>query len=257
MQSSIIQKVLTVLTVISEARKPPTFSDIVRKSGLNKSTVHRLLAICTSERLVRHDDRAKAYFLGPRMFDLVRNAHDGLDIQTLALDEMVSLYERYNANVTLGIPSGLEVVYVRVLEATHLLGNMQRPGMRDPIHCSASGKALLAYLPERVTRARLKDYDFTRFTPRTLTNVEDFLAALATVREQGFAMNDREEYEHLVGVSAPIFNHLGEAVAVLNIWSVYPEHRVEDLLGWADSLKAAAKRVTTLLGGAEPAAVDG
>lgn len=252
MQSSIIQKILALLTVISEARKPLTFSEIVKKTGLNKSTIHRLLAICTEERMVRHDAQQKTYFLGPRVFDLVKNAYSGFDIQTIALGEMVRLFDLYGANVTLGIPSGLEVVYLRVLDAPHSLGAIQRPGMREPVHCSASGKALLAYLPEKVIESKLRTHEFTRFTPRTITTAKDFIAALATVREQGYATNDREEYEHFLGISAPIFNYVGEAVAVLNIWSVYPQHTMEDLAGWSAELRLSADHVSDLIGGMKP-----
>lgn len=226
MKSSIVQKVLALLAVISEARRPLKFSEVVEKSGLNKSTIYRLLAICTEEGLVRFDPDKKVYFLGPRLFDLVRSAHDGFDIQTIALDEMIRLFEMYKANVTLGIPSGLEVVYLRVLEAPHSLRGVQYPGLREPVHCSASGKALLAFLPDKVLKAKLKGYEFTRFTERTITSAETFLAELGRVRQQGFATNDREEYELFLGISAPIFNYVGEAIAVLNIWSVYPEHRI-------------------------------
>lgn len=257
MQSSIVQKILAVLTGISEAQRPLTFSEIVRTCQLNKSTVHRLLAICTEENLVRYDPQDRTYFLGPRLFDLVKNAYGGFDIQTIAIDEMVRLFERFGVNVTLGIPSGLEVVYLRILEAPHLLGGVQRPGMREPVHCSASGKALLAYLPESVIDSRLKGYEFTRFTARTITDAEAFRAALSEVRKRGFATNDREEYENFVGISAPVFNYLGDPVAVLNIWSVYPQHTIEELIEWSPDLVLSADRVTEMIGGAKPPARAG
>ncbi len=252
MKSSIVHKLLAVLTVISETQKPMIFSEIVSKCGLNKSTVHRLLAIGTEEGLVRYDGQSKAYFLGPRVFDLVKSAYSGFDIQAIALGEMVKLFDRYGTNVTLGIPSGSEVVYLRILEASHSLGGAQRPGMREPVHCSASGKALLAFLPDKVIASKLKDYEFTRFTSRTITNSETFLAALSNVRSQGFATNDREEYEHFLGISAPVFNYLGEPIAVLNIWSVYPRHTMDDLMGWSEELRLSADRVTELIGGVKP-----
>ncbi|MFK8076755.1 MAG: IclR family transcriptional regulator [Granulosicoccus sp.] len=252
MQSSIVQKMLVLLTAISEAQKPMTFSDIVRKCGLNKSTVHRVLAICTEEKMVRFDEQRKVYFLGSRIFDLIKNAHSGFDIQTIALDEMFRLFERYSVNVTLGLPSGTEVVYLRILEAPHSLGGAQRPGMREPMHCSASGKALLAFLPEKVIQAKLKGYVYKRCTPRTIINPEDFITALLEVRNQGFATNDREEYEHFLGISAPVFNYVSEPIAVINLWSVYPQHTIEDLSGWSEDLLLSASRVTELIGGVPP-----
>lgn len=252
MQSSIVAKLLSLLTLISESRKPLTFSELVRESGMNKSTIHRLLAISVEEGLVQYDKLGKVYMLGPKVFDMARNAYEGFDIHALALDEMMQLHARYDANVTIGIPSGTEVVYLRILEASHSLGSSQRPGMREPIHCSASGKALLAFLPDAVIASKLDGYQFDKFTEKTITNLPDFLSALDRVRRDGFATNDREEYDHFLGISAPIFNYLSEPIAVLNVWTINTRHDMAELLAWSEDLMAAAARVTALIGGAAP-----
>lgn len=226
-----------------------TFSDLVAKSGMNKSTTHRLLAICAEEQLVQFDAQGKTYLLGTKVFDLVRSAYGGYDIQAVALDEMVRLHGQFDANITLGVPSGMDVVYLRILESSSALGSIQRPGMREQVHCSASGKALLAFLPDAVIEAKLKGYVFERHTDRTIVDKEAFKSALGNVRVDGFAINDREEYEHFLGLSAPIFNFLGEPIAVLNIWSVHPRHSIDDLLAWSPELLVSTRKVTQLIGG--------
>ena len=252
MQSSIVAKIMAIVTIISETSSPLTFSELVGKSGLNKSTLHRLLAICSEEKLVQFDKPSKTYLLGPKLFDLVRNAYNGYDIQTIALPEMSRLHAQFGANVTLGVPNGTEVVYLRVLEARNSLGTVQRPGTREPVHCSASGKALMAFLPDEVITSRLHEYEFTRFTDRTLTTIDAFRAELEHVRTDGFAYNDREEYDHFHGISAPIFNYLAEPIAVLNIWTPFQAHPTDELLSWAPALMAATEHVTKLIGGQAP-----
>jgi DNA-binding IclR family transcriptional regulator len=252
MQSSIIAKLLSVLTIISEARRPLGFSELVTKSGLNKSTLHRLLAIATEENLVQFDKLRKVYLIGPKIFDLVRSAYSGYDIQAVALDEMLHLHGMFDGNVTIGIPSGMEVVYLRILDASSTLNPSQRPGMREPVHCSASGKALLAFLPDKVIAKKLEGYNFEPLTKRTITNTKIFMAALEGVRDVGFAVNDREEYDHLGGISAPIFNYIGEPIAVLNIWCVQTQHDISEMSGWSGELVAAADRITALIGGIKP-----
>lgn len=252
MQSSIVSKLLNLLTVVSDSQKPLTFSEIVEQTGLNKSTIHRLLSIAVEERMLRFDGHRKVYLLGSRVFDLVRGAYNGYDIQAIAIDEMVRLLELSNANVTIGVLGGHEVIYLRVLESPKSMGGVQRPGMRDPIHCSASGKALLAYYPEKHLSSLLKGYEFKRFTERTIQSLDTFLAELETVRKDGYGRNDREEYDHFLGISAPIFNYMAEPIAVLNIWSVYPRHTMKDLIGWSGELLASAARVTEMIGGIAP-----
>lgn len=252
MQSSIVSKLFLLLTIISETRKPMTFSELVTKSGVNKSTIHRILSICMEEQLVQFDSQRKSYLLGPKVFNLVKNAYNGYDIQAISLDEMMRLHDLFGENITIGIPSGMEVVYLRLLEADIAWGSMQRPGMREPVHCSASGKALLAFLPDKIIDAKLKGYNFERLTDQTITSEEGFKDALNAVREAGYATNDREEYDHLVGISAPIFNYMSEPIAVLNIWSVKTHHTLADLKGWAEELVLSSGRVTGLIGGNPP-----
>jgi len=252
MQSSIVAKILNLLTIISDAPKPLTFSELVTTSGMNKSTIHRLLGICTEEGMVQFDKQRKAYLLGPKVFDLVRNAYSGYDIQVIALDEMLRLHDLFDANITIGVPSGLEVVYLRVLEARSSARGVQQPGMREPFHCSASGKAIFAYLPEKLVEAKLAGHDFKRFTDRTITDAATFKTALKDVRAAGYAQNDREEYDYFAGISAPIFNYLGEPIAVLNMWCVEAQHPMSEMVTWADELIASAARVTQLIGGIKP-----
>lgn len=253
MHSSIVSKILSLVTLISETQTPMTFSELRDRSGLNKSTLHRLLAVCTEENLVQYDATRKVYLMGPKVFDLVRNAYHGYDIQAVALGEMTRLHGLFDGNVTIGVPSGTEVVYLRNIEArTGFAGTIQRPGMREPMHCSASGKALLAFLPDAVITSKLDGYVFEKFTDRTLTDPATFRTALMEVRHNGFAYNDREEYDHFHGISAPIFSYLGEPIAVLNIWSIYAQHPKAALLSWADELRTSAKTVTELIGGVMP-----
>ena len=252
MQSSIVSKILTLLTIISEARNPMTFSELVNATGMNKSTIHRLLGICVEERLVQFDQHRKVYLMGAKVFDLVRSAYNGYDIQSVALDDMLHLHDLFDGNVTIGVPSGHEVLYLRVLEAKNSARQAQQPGMREPIHCSASGKALFAFMPKKVVNSYLADHNFERFTERTITDANTFIAALTEVRKAGFATNDREEYDYFCGISAPIFNYLGEPIAVLNIWCAQAQHPIEQMIGWSDELIAAADRITVLIGGIRP-----
>ena len=252
MQSSILEKTLTILSVVSETKKPHTFSELVMATGLNKSTLHRLLALSIGNQLLQFDDQRKTYLLGPKIFDLVSNAHRGYDIQAIALDEMIRLNKLTRENVTIGVPVGSEVVYLRVVEALNSNGSVSMPGNREQFHCSASGKALTAFLPDAQIQAKLEEHQFKRYTENTITSASQFQNAIEEVRVAGYANNDREEYDHFVGISAPIFNYLGEPIAALNIWSLHQRCPLDQLSQWAAELMTSTQRVTQLIGGTPP-----
>ncbi len=252
MQSSIIEKLITVLTLVSEASTPPTFTKLLLISGYNKSTMHRMLMLCINGQLLQFDKEKKAYLIGPKIFNFVRNSYKGYDIQVIALDEMICLYEMIQVNITLGIPHGFDTVYLRVIDAKKSMGSMMQPGMREPFHCSASGKAWVAYLPDSVADNMLSNHKFEKFTNQTISNAQEFKTAIENVRNVGFATNDREEYNHLVGISAPIFNYMSEPIAVLNIWTHHDQYSITSLSEWAPELKKSAAKVTGLIGGVPP-----
>ncbi|ASJ73741.1 IclR family transcriptional regulator [Granulosicoccus antarcticus] len=252
MQSTIVGKLLKILTIVSEAKKPYTFSELVIASELNKSTLHRILALSIKNGLLQFDEQRKLYLLGPKLFNLVQNAYSGYDIQFIALDEMIRLNNLTGENVTIGVPLGSDVVYLKVLESLHSAGPVQQPGMRESAHCSASGKALLAFLPDSAIKARLKTHDFKQYTARTITEPAAFLKVIDKVRVAGYATNDREEYDHFVGISAPIFNYLSEPIAVLNIWSLHQRCPLEKLCQSANELMISTARVTGFIGGSPP-----
>lgn len=247
LQSSIITKSIAVLDVLGNSGRPQTFTEIVKASAFNKSTVHRLLSILTTEGLAQYDESTKTYMLGHKLLELARKAWRGFDIQVVALSEMVALHERVRENVSIGVLQGSEVMHLRMIESQYHWGIT--PVMHEPAHSTATGKAIVAFLPPEMRSVWLDRQDFFRSTKKTITSRAAFEKELAKVRELGFATSDREETDYVVGIAAPIFNFLNEPIAVLNIWAPTNRCSISDLVGWSDALKSAANRVSKLIGG--------
>lgn len=251
MQSSIVAKSMTVLDVLGESNRPRTFTEIVKATGFNKSTVHRLLSILAHEGLAVYDPDGRTYFLGPRLLRLARHARRGLAIETIAFDEMVQLHAKVREGVTVGVLKGKDVAFLRIIDPDHDWGIIQPPGAREPVHSTATGKALLAFLPAETRSGWLDRHELTRFTERTITSRERFEKELEEVRINGYATSDRENVEYVNGIAVPIFNYVGEPVAALNIWAPAFRCPLPDLLKWTDELKATALRISQKLVGAE------
>lgn len=251
MQSSIIEKSLALLDAIGAAGRPLSFSEVVDLSGFNKSTVHRLLANLTAEGMVHYDDQNRSYLLGPRLLQLAKRAWQGFDIQAVAFPEMLRLHEQVSENVSIGVLQDQEVVHLRMVESQYHWGIT--PVMREPAHTTATGKAIVAFLPEETLSAWLARYDFFSATKRSITARHRFEKELAKVRKSGLACADREQIDYVVGIAAPIFNFVQQPVAALNIWGPTNRCSLADLMAWEDALKNSARRISTLIGNSEEA----
>ncbi len=113
---------------------------------------------------------------------------------------------------------GNEVVHLDVVESTRPgLFLTTQPGRRVPLHSSATGKVLLAWLPEAEVERIARDTDLPAFTARTLCSLPRLGANLAVVRAQGYAMDNEETQEGAVGVAGPIFDSTESVVAALSL----------------------------------------
>lgn len=251
MGSSIIDKTVLLLEVLGEASRPQSFSELVEASGLNKSSVHRLLANLLEHGFVQYDERSRAYALGPKLLGLARKARWGYDLQAVAFEEMHRLYGQVRESVTLGILQYRTVAYIRTIEAHHDWSIVQSQELREPFHSTATGKALVAFLPAKLREALLEGYDFTRFTERTITDREAFEAEVERIRRRGLATSDRENFDYINGIAAPIFNYVGEPIAALNIWAPTFRLPLDRLLEWGDALRASAQRISETIGNSD------
>lgn len=247
-----ISKAIKLLTLIGQAKRPMTFSELAAQSGLIKSTVHRILNILVDEGMVQYHAQMKVYLLGRKAFDILKQSYGGYDLQSLSVDGMMALQKTTGRNVSINVADGDHVVVLRAFDASDDFGGHTRPGMREPLHVCAAGKALVAYLPPPLFEAKFERYEFFSRSPFTITSLAAFRADLAEVRDRGYATCDREEYDYICGIAAPIFNCLGEAIASINVWGTVEETSLVQLEPHASQLIRITQEITDLIGGVQP-----
>lgn len=251
MQSSMISKAINLLSLIGKAKCPMTFSDLVRQSELSKSTVHRILNILIDEQMIQHHKPMKVYLLGPKAFEMLKQAYGGYDLQALAVDGMMELQKVTGRNISISVIEGDYAVVLRTFDSSDSFGGHSRPGLREPLHVCAAGKALVAHLPTALFDAKFEKYDFFSRTTQTITSIDAFRSELERVRERGYATSDREEYDYICGIAAPIFNYVGEVIASINVWGTTEETSLEQLEQYAKKLVLVTQNISDLIGGAQ------
>lgn len=244
-----ISKAIKILSIIGKSKRPMTFSDLVNESKLSKSTVHRILKNLIEEKMIQFHQTLKVYLLGPKAFDMMKQAYGGYDLQALAIDGMMELQKTTGRNISLSVVEGDFAVVLRTFDNGNSFGGHSRPGLREPLHVCAAGKALVAYLPEPLFDAKFERYDFFSRSKFTISSLADFRADLKKVRKLGYATSNKEEYDYICGIAAPIFNYVGEVIASINIWGTTEETSLKDLKQYADELMITTRSVTNLIGG--------
>ena len=190
-------------------------SELSRRLGLATSTVHRLLATLTDERLLERTPAG--YRLGIALFDLGASLAPHLDLHEAAMPVMATLRASTGETVQLAVLDGLESVYIDRLESPHTVRIFSRVGTRLPATATSTGKVLLAALPRAELDERLRDWVPRRVTPHTIVDPGTLRSRLAECATRGWAENREESRVGVVSVGAPVHDAHGAVVAALSV----------------------------------------
>ena len=191
-------------------------TDIAERVGLHKSTTHRLLATLERRRFVERRPGTGMYRLGLQVARLVHVTLDHDDLFHLAVPYLRRLSEEAKENAHLAVLDGTSVVYVHVIEGQKRVKLSAAPGQSLPVHATASGKAILAFLPEAEIRSIL-GHGMPRYTPRTIQSVEAFIEDTQRARDRGYAVADREFESDITAVAAPVLDAASRPLAAVSI----------------------------------------
>jgi DNA-binding IclR family transcriptional regulator len=184
-------------------------SELARRSGVPKATVHRLCAELVAWGVVER--AGDAFRLGPKLFELGARVPGRRQLREAALPFVEDLFVATGLTVHLAVLDGLDVVYVERLTGRRFEPVPSSVADRLPLHCTATGKCLLAFGPPALL-AEVVAGGLPARTDRSITDGAALADELARVRRDGTATEVGEVSAGHVSVGAPIFE-LGEGVA--------------------------------------------
>ncbi len=213
-----VRKALDILDCLSKERTPLPTKEIARRCGISRPTAYRLLSTLASYGYVSRDhNQDERYRLSYKVLELSKSLLDGIELRQQALPFLTSLSQAANETVHLAVLDRDEVIYIDKVESTQPVRMHSTIGCRNPVHCTALGKAILAYLPPDERKRILDSVELERRTANTLTDRDRLEEHLDAVRLQGFAMDDLENEEGIRCVGAPIFGYSGKVVAAVSV----------------------------------------
>ncbi len=207
-----VQRAFNVLDALAEADTELGTNEIARRTGINPSTVSRLLATLVASGLVEHVQDSGRYRLGLRLLQLGNIVLGRLDLRQIARPHLQALVETTGETATLSAPGERDAVTVDFVQSPSSVQGVARLGRPSIAHATATGKVLLAFGHRMIPPGPLKEY-----TGRTITQRAALAGELERVRERGYAFNFGEREEDLHAVAAPVWGSRAELAAIIGV----------------------------------------
>lgn len=229
------------LEVIVKADRPMSMTEIVEAMGLPKPTVFRILNTLEGAGLVLREPGGKAYTVGHRLarFGLDIMMNNSVQMARHAILQRISDETGETCNLTM--LEGSDVVYIDRVESRWPLKVDLQPGSRVPLHCSASGKLFLSYLPRSKRRAMLENLVLTRVTDKTITHIDLLEAELDRIQANQVSIDNEEYLAGLICVAVPVFDSSGRIAASLAVQAPIARLPLARAMEQVPALRSAAE----------------
>lgn len=209
-----LAKGLAVIEAFSATSSRLTVTEAARTTNVTRAAARRCLLTLTELGYLSHD--GKHFRPTPRMLRLGGAYLEAAPLPAVAQPHLVAARDRLGESVSLAVWQDGWSLFVARAETERLIATGVRVGARLPAHCSATGKVLLAGLPEDELAAYLAEGGWPKRTPRTLTTAEEITAAVRAAAEDGFALSDEELELGMRAVAVPVLDMRGRTVAAMS-----------------------------------------
>ena len=215
-------KALDILEVFRTVGPRLPLFEISERLGLPKSTAHNILRTLASRGYIERLDNDQ-YALGPALIPLARAVRLNVELRDCAAAILRELADDAGCTVYLVAPDHDRALYIFAVESAQRLLARTSVGMREPLYCTAVGKAILAFMPAEQAEAVIDSIELSPFTEATITDPDTLRKEIAEVRSRGYAVDCSEHEPGIYCVGAPIFNAAGVLIAACSVSGPDPD----------------------------------
>jgi DNA-binding IclR family transcriptional regulator len=249
-------KALRLLECIANAHEPTALADLSRALKLPKPTTYRLAKVLEGAGFVRKDPLTLRYQVGSTFEEVALSGLRNSAAHGTRRVLMHDLAERLSVRVNLVVLKAGNLSFVQWVESTAPLRVDITGDTPMPVHCSASGKLLLAFGPIELREGVFRSAPFHAYTKNTITSARALGRELEEIRRRGYSVDDQELLPGVNCLAVPVHNRVGHTVAGLAVMAPVASHPLEKLRRCLPDVRACAARISAELGW-EPAAVSG
>lgn len=244
-----LEKGLALVQAVASAGSGLTVGELSRTTGLNRTTVYRLLAVLQRSDWLIQDGRTsggKAFRLGPAAFGFSVLLASKYDLASRLQPLMEGLAREVDETVHAGVLDGTEVVHIARAEpelGPHMAVAL---GARSHAHVTGLGKAILSTLPRDEVLRRYPKEKLPTATPNSISTRTELLADLDQIAQRGYATDNEEARMGVRCVAAPVLSSDGAALLALSVTSPLDNLQGDRLDDVAAAVRGAAQRMTSV-----------
>ena len=210
-----VMKAFAILKAFHDPEEWVTSCELSRRANLPEASGYRLIQTLEDIGAVVRGPRGR-YRTGLLLLSLSRNVTVTELLRNASQALMAEWAQRLNLTMHMGVLEQGMVTYVAKVAAPGAFPVYTKVGGQLEAYCSGLGKVLLASLPEEQMEGVIMDGALVPLTPYTITSAPALRAELKRVREQGYALDDRENHANMRCIAVPVLDREGRAVAALS-----------------------------------------
>ena len=246
--SRAVERALSIMETVGASHHSLSHSDLCRRLGIPKGTASYLLHTLEARGYLHREPETGRYSLGLQVLQLSHGVSAHLDLRTAALPHLRQFVAEMNLPAHLATLEQGRVVYIEKVESTGFVRMATWVGKRLPVHTTAVGKALVAWLSAEQVAAILQQRGMEPVTPETIVTQPLFLRELEKVRRQRYALDLEENNLGVRCVAAPVLNDAGDVVAALGTSGTTAQIADAHLQRVINAVQASAQTVSQALG---------
>ncbi|MBR0597940.1 IclR family transcriptional regulator [Sinanaerobacter chloroacetimidivorans] len=209
-KQSTIDKVLTILHILSQAPFEYKVAQVSAASGINRTTVHRILNLLEKDGWVMQNEESKKFKVGPMTYHVGSVYAGNYNYESKILEVIDRTSKLTQESVGYAVREGDMVISLYEVELYQPMKMNYKPGMFYPMNMGCYGKCLMAYHDQDRVKSLLNSQEFKKICPNTLTKTEEILEEYKRIREEGYVISNEEKGPNIAGVGVPVFNAKGE-----------------------------------------------
>lgn len=211
-----VERAIRILECFDDDNPERGVTEIAEVVDLHKATTHRIVTTLLNYGYLERSEDDQRYRLGLHLAGLGFKVIKRMNLRREALPYLKELVEEWDETCDLCIYDQERVFYIEVLRGNHALTIAADVGQRLPVHCTASGKVFLAYLPEKEVESILSK-PLPAYTQNTITSPHELRIQLESIKIQGYSVDNEELEEGVRAIAVPVRDHSNQIIAAISI----------------------------------------